>query len=280
MEISAYAKVNLSLRILGKRPDGFHEIRTLIVPIELADTLRVVHAAHFEFTCTDATVPVDESNLVVRAVRAFERYVRRECSVRISLEKHIPHGAGLGGGSSDAAFTLMALDVLYGTNLSPSELQTIGAKIGSDVPAFLHRGPVFCEGRGEIVRPAREIPALPIVLIKPAFSVSTPWAYQRWAESRAYKDSLHEAQNFAGIGLFNDLERPVFEKHLFLPQVKRWLLEQAETGAALMSGSGSTIFALLRAPHDGRVLLDRFRNEFGESCWTWAGMTISSPKEV
>ncbi len=277
MEVSAHAKVNLSLRILGKRSDGFHEIRTLIVPIELADTLRISVSSQFEFKCSDPTVPADESNLVVRAVRTFERYIRKECPVKISLEKRIPHGAGLGGGSSDAAFTLLALDELYSAGLSTEELEALAAGIGSDVPAFLCRAPVLCEGRGEVVRMAPGIPALPIVLIKPPFSIPTPWAYSRWAESRAYADDPQGIQTFAGVEIFNDLERPVFEKYLFLSQVKKWLLDQPETGAALMSGSGSTMFAVLRSPQDAASLLVRFRAEFGGSCWTWSGLTIASP---
>jgi 4-diphosphocytidyl-2-C-methyl-D-erythritol kinase len=242
--------------------------------------LRISGASRFEFECSDATVPTDESNLVVRAVRAFERHTRKECRVRINLEKRIPHGAGLGGGSSDAAFTLMALDELYGTGLSPDEVRTLAAGIGSDVPAFLCRAPVICEGRGEVVRPAPGIPVHAIALIKPPFSISTPWAYSRWAESRVYADAPQAVQAFAGVEMFNDLERPVFEKHLFLPQVKRWLLNQPETGAALMSGSGSTMFAVLRSPQDAAELLERFRAEFGGSCWTWSGRTIPSPSEA
>src|SRR5262249_1850957 len=134
----ARAKINLSLRILGKRPDGFHEIDTLIAPVELADEVMVESAASFSFTCSDGSLPTDDSNLAARAARLFGERIGRPMLVHIHLEKKIPHGAGLGGGSSDAAAVLLALNERANDALSPADLHALAAQLGSDVPFFLY----------------------------------------------------------------------------------------------------------------------------------------------
>jgi 4-diphosphocytidyl-2-C-methyl-D-erythritol kinase len=269
MQFSAPAKINLSLRVLRKREDGFHEIETLMVPIAIRDTLEIERcgAGGIEFTCSDTTLPADGTNLVVRAARGFFEATRMDPHVRIFLRKEIPHGAGLGGGSSDAATTLLALDALFETQLPLAELTRIAAVIGSDIPFFLARGAAWCRGRGELVDPCALPHALPLLLMKPPFGVPTPWAYQRWRDSLEIPGVPYAAQSFGGIALVNDLERPVFEKFIQLAEMKRWLLEQPETAAALMSGSGSTVFALLREKSAGPALMEKARTQFGEHTW-------------
>lgn len=269
MNLSASAKINLSLSIRRKRPDGFHEIESLMVPISLADTLTLEACDEpgIAFTCSDATLPNDDSNLVVRAARRFFETTALTPAVRMHLAKAIPHGAGLGGGSSDAATTLTGLNELFGTLLAPEALHKIAAELGSDVPFFLARGAAVCKGRGEIVEPVPFSYQLPLLLIKPSFGVPTPWAYSRWRDSREIPGISYAPQTFPWGRLVNDLQRPVFEKHLFLPVIKRWLLQQPETAGALMSGSGSTCFAVLHDTADGPVLEARAREAFGE-VWT------------
>ena len=269
MQVSAPAKINLSLRVLRRRDDGFHEIETLMAPIAIRDTLDIEprDGGGIEFTCSDSTLPADGTNLVVRAAAAFAAIAGTGPHVRIFLKKEIPHGAGLGGGSSDAAATLLALDAIFETRLPFAELTRIAAEIGSDVPFFLARSAAWCRGRGEIVEPCALPHSLPLLLIKPPFGVPTPWAYQRWRDSLEIPGVPYAPQTLGGITLVNDLERPVFEKHIQLAEMKRWLLEQPETAAALMSGSGSTMFAVLREKSLGPALSEKARAQFGPHTW-------------
>ena len=269
MHVPAPAKINLSLRVLRRREDGFHEIETLMAPIAIRDTLEIERrdGGGIDFSCSDKTLPVDGTNLVVRAARAFFTATRTGPDVRIFLQKEIPHGAGLGGGSSDAAATLLALDTIFETQLPQTDITRIAAEIGSDVPFFLARSAAWCRGRGEIVEPCALPGALPLLLIKPSFGVPTPWAYQRWRDSLEIPGVPYAPQQFGWGTLVNDLERPVFEKFIQLAEMKRWLLEQTETAGALMSGSGSTVFALLREKGDGPALSEKARAQFGPHTW-------------
>ena len=269
MEFLAPAKVNLSLRVLRRRDDGFHEIETLMAPIAIRDTLDIEQrdGGGIEFKCSDTTLPADGTNLVVRAARGFFETTNIAPHVRISLQKQIPHGAGLGGGSSDAATTLLALDRIFATHLPLAELTRIAAAIGSDIPFFLVRSPARCRGRGEIVEPCTLPRPLPLLLIKPPFGVPTPWAYQRWRDSLEIPGVSHAPQTLDGMAFVNDLERPVFEKFIQLAEMKRWLLEQPEVAAALMSGSGSTMIAVLREKSLGPALAEKARAQFGEHTW-------------
>ena len=272
MEFHAPAKINLSLRVLGRRADGFHELESLMCPVSVFDTLDVTlrEAGGLEFVCDDGTLPAGDDNLVVRAARLFCALRGIEPNVRIALTKHIPHGAGLGGGSSDAATTLLALDRLFETRLSREALAAMAAEIGSDVPFFIYDSAAMIRGRGERVEPVAFPHALPLLLIKPPFGVPTPWAYSRWKDACEIPDVPYAAQKFAWGELVNDLERPVFEKYIFLAEVKRWLLAQPEAAGALMSGSGATVFAVLKSKDDALPLGARVSAEFGEDLWVCA----------
>src|SRR5205823_11709467 len=275
MQILAPAKINLSLRILDRRPDGFHEIETFISPISLHDKIDIEKQNRWiDFSCDDSTLSSGEDNLVVRAAKVFFEKTKIKSGVSIKLEKKIPHGAGLGGGSSDAAATLRALNELFETKLSREELAQLGSTIGSDISFFLFESAAICKGRGEIVSPTKLKKKLSILLLKPAFSVSSAWAYSRWQESKEIPGISYQSQNFDGQTLLNDLERPVFEKFVFLAQLKAWLLKQVEVHAALMSGSGSTVFAVLRPKVDVDLLTNRARKELDREIWTSACETI------
>jgi 4-diphosphocytidyl-2-C-methyl-D-erythritol kinase len=275
MQVLAPAKINLSLKILGRRGDGFHEIETLITPISLYDKIDIERQSRWiDFSCDDPTVPSGDENLVVRVAKAFFEKTKISGGVGIKLQKQIPHGAGLGGGSSDAASTLIALNQLFETKLSREEMAKLGSTIGSDVAFFLFESAASCKGRGEIVSPTKLKRKLSILLSKPAFSVSSAWAYSRWQDSKEIPGISYQPQNFDGQSFRNDLERPVFEKFVFLAQLKAWLLNQAEVGAAVMSGSGSTVFALLRPNADVDLLTERARKELDREIWTSACETI------
>ncbi|MGC4015315.1 MAG: 4-(cytidine 5'-diphospho)-2-C-methyl-D-erythritol kinase [Luteolibacter sp.] len=275
-QISAPAKLNLSLRVVRRREDGFHELDTLMIRLPgLADTLEFREAEAFSFSCSDPSVPADESNLVVKAVRAWEAATGRHAECHVHLEKHVPHGAGLGGGSSDAASALVAVNEMHGAPLPLERLIEIAGSFGSDIPFFLMPGAVRCTGRGEILEPAPSPPALPVLLLKPGFGVATPDAYKRWKDSQPLPGVRYEAQVFPWGELLNDLERPVFEKHRFLPEVKEWLLNRPEVAGALMSGSGSTMFAVLHDLPDADTVAEAARTELDPGLWWWAGMTDS-----
>ncbi|HEX3818659.1 MAG TPA: 4-(cytidine 5'-diphospho)-2-C-methyl-D-erythritol kinase, partial [Chthoniobacterales bacterium] len=166
MQLFPPAKINLRLRVLRRREDGFHEIESLFAPISLCDelTIRPNEKSGIEFSCDDPALLTGEENLVVRAARRFFAEVKEEPRVRIELRKKIPHGAGLGGGSSDAASTLLGLNALVGNPLIRPRLTTLAADLGSDVPFFMSESAAICRGRGEIVEPVEKLPAWPLLL--------------------------------------------------------------------------------------------------------------------
>jgi 4-diphosphocytidyl-2-C-methyl-D-erythritol kinase len=270
MQVLAPAKINLSLRVFGRRSDGFHEIETLIAPISLCDEIKIEQRSGKEiaFRCDDPSVPKGQDNIVVRAANVFFEETRITSGISIALKKRIPHGAGLGGGSSDAASTLLALNELFETNLSREALAKMAEMIGSDVPFFIFQSAAVCKGRGELVSPTRLREQLSVLLLKPDFGVPTQWAYSRWRDSREIPGVSYGVQQFTQQTFVNDLERPVFEKFVSLPQLKMWLLEQPEVGAALMSGSGSTVFAVLGENADRDLLAKRAKAELDLELWT------------
>lgn len=282
MKLVAPAKINLSLAILGRRDDGFHQIRTLIVPISLSDTIEMelTDSPGIRFTCDAPDLPTDSTNLVVRAAMLFCERASRSAGISIHLEKRIPHGAGLGGGSSDAATVLLGLNTLLDTGFADAELAGMAAEIGSDVPFFIYRSAAFCEGRGERVHPQVIARRLRLLLLKPPFGVPTPWAYSRWRDSREIAGVPYSPQPAGSLSLFNDLERPVYEKYPFLALLKQWLMGQPECEAALMSGSGSTMFAVLGENADSADLSARATLEFGPTLWQCACESASDLRQV
>ena len=279
MQIRAPAKINLSLKILGRRNDDFHELDTLIAPISLYDEIRIDKASPgkgIKFRCDDPSVPQGDGNLAVRAAKAFFETTEIDPAVSIELKKKIPHGAGLGGGSSDAASVCLALNELFDVKLSREALGEMAEPIGSDVPFFILGSAAICKGHGEMVTPVKLNRQFSILLLKPAFAISTAWAYSRWHNSQDIAGVRYEAQEFVEQTFVNDLERPVFEKFVFLAQLKMWLLSQSEVGAALMSGSGSTMFAVMRenADADADRVAKCAKAALDPELWTCACETI------
>jgi 4-diphosphocytidyl-2-C-methyl-D-erythritol kinase len=277
MQVSAPAKINLFLKVLRRRLDGFHEIETFISPISVCDQIKIdknKRGQGISFRCDDPSVPRGGENLIVRAANAFFAATQTKPAVSIVLKKKIPHGAGLGGGSSDAAAVLLALNQLFATKLSREKLAKLGSTIGSDVPFFIFESAAICTGRGEIVTPRKLTEQLSILLVKPDFGVSTPWAYKHWQNSREVPGIPYVQQDFRGQKLHNELERPVFEKFVFLARIKTWLLEQKEVAAALMSGSGSTVFAVVPSNVDVGLVAKRAKAELDPELWTRACETL------
>ncbi len=263
--VQARAKVNLFLLVLGRRDDGYHELETAVVPVSLSDRLEV-HAASdpsfrtlslaLEVTGEPAlvrAVPADESNLVLRAADALARRMETTGFADVLLEKRIPVAAGLGGGSADAAATLLALNDLWGCGLGDEELRTIGAEVGSDVPALLAGGPVLARGRGEVIEPL-ELPSMRWILVTFPFGISTRDAYGWWDEEDGRTepdptDLLHAARDGdveeVGRLLFNDLEPGVLRHHPEIGAAKERLLDAGAAGVVLC-GSGPTLAGLVR----------------------------------
>ena len=271
MQIAAPAKINLNLRVVGRNEaSGYHDIETWMVPLTLADELRVelTDAPGIALTCSDPELDNGSGNLAWCAAEIFLRETKKGGGARIELHKHIPHGAGLGGGSSDAAAVLKALNELCGRPLEASALENLGAELGSDVPFFIRGRAALARGRGEMLE-ARPLPApLDLLLLKPPFPVPTAWAYSAYADKKFCPAEWAAPQLHDGLEVFNDLERAVFRKHLLLPVMKEWLLEHSLVAAASMTGSGSCLFAILRDPRGTDQLAAEARVEFGDTLWT------------
>ena len=269
----APAKINLSLRVKGKREDGYHEIDTIMAKLDLADELHFHNSRTTTLLCDQADIPTDAGNLIIKAIQEFEKSYGRKAKQRITLTKRVPAAAGLGGGSSDAATTLVAVNEILGTQYDAEELQAMAAAVGSDVAFFLNPVLSRCTGRGEQVRPLAAFAewTSPIVLLKPRFGVSTPRAYQSLATSRRLRHIPYDIQTVNGLRLGNDLEKPVFAKFPFLGLLKSWMLERPGVQAALMSGSGSCMFALTETPEQAQQLAQDALAEVDSSLFTYCG---------
>jgi 4-diphosphocytidyl-2-C-methyl-D-erythritol kinase len=267
--VEARAKVNLFLRVLGRRPDGYHELETLVAPIDFADRLEIHADAGPEFRTLALTldvtgdfdlvpqVPANESNLVLRAARALADAVEARGFADIVLEKRVPIAAGLGGGSADAAATLRALNDLWDCGLAEDDLSEVAASVGSDVPALLVGGPALARGRGERVEPL-SVPSLKLALVSFPFAVSTADAFRWWDEDGRSPGAdpgpiLAAARGDAGAALgdllYNDLEDVVIHRHPAIGEAKDRLLQAGALGV-VMSGSGPTLATLV--PSEGR----------------------------
>jgi 4-diphosphocytidyl-2-C-methyl-D-erythritol kinase len=275
MKILSPAKINLTLEILGKRSDGFHELATWMLPVGLYDSIEIEPAGSPSFLSNVPELDGDPSNLVSRAADLFNRTAEIDMAYAIRLEKKIPIGAGLGGGSSNAASTLRLLNELHNSRFRPEELEVLAAKLGSDVAFFIAGRSAWCSGRGEQIEPRLFPEDLWVCLFKPGFGISTAGVYRAYAQLELGRKRGKEIETPWGK-LRNDLEQAVLPKYLFLGLIKDWLNQQPESLFALMSGSGSTMFAIVRSQSDGGTLQDRFRTGFGEQ--TWSAVCPLNPK--
>jgi 4-diphosphocytidyl-2-C-methyl-D-erythritol kinase len=264
VRVLAPAKVNLFLEVLGNRPDGYHEIATLMLAIDLADELDFTpdEPGELSLTCDAPALSVGSDNLVLKAASRLRAETGCPLGARIALRKRIPWAAGLGGGSSDAAAALEGLNELWKLRLSVAELARIGSEIGSDVPFFLNGPAAWCTGRGEVVTPVPIGRPLDLVLVMPPEGLSTADVYRRLTlpaepvDGEAARNALASGDVEAlGRALFNRLQEPAFE---LSPAVADAFRRVRGVGAAgcLMSGSGSALFALCRDPSEARRVHD------------------------
>lgn len=255
ISVRAFAKINWSLCVLGKRADGYHEIETVLQTISLRDTLRVERTEDdaIRLWCDDRSIPADESNLVWRAAAALRDRYSVKSGARIHLEKRIPSEAGLGGGSANAAATLIALTDLWELDTSADDLNEISSSLGSDVPFFLHGGTARGTGRGDVIEPLADTAEKHLFVVKPTARVSTAGAYNalnsRALTSSDSKPILVRSQasdvsaSFDSKALHNDFEAVIFELEPEIERAKNALLKSGAR-AALLAGSGSAVFGI------------------------------------
>jgi 4-diphosphocytidyl-2-C-methyl-D-erythritol kinase len=250
LKLRAYAKINLGLHVVGKRPDGYHDIETVFHQVDLFDEIEIHQDEEgIHFTSDAPELSSDSSNLCVRAVNLLRDITGVHAGVEITLNKRIPIGAGLGGGSTDAAAVLRGLSKMWALDITDEELSTVSASLGSDVPYFLVGGTAYATGRGEILEPLNLAIPYWILIVAPALHVSTTWAYTNLKLARGIQrdnlpNLLHAGIKNATIlreRLKNELEAIVFPHYPEVRQIKEMLLNGGAE-LALMSGSGSSVF--------------------------------------
>jgi 4-diphosphocytidyl-2-C-methyl-D-erythritol kinase len=279
VKIRAPAKINLSLRVIGQREDGYHLIDTIMAPVSLYDEVEVrklsgsgkrMHSKGLciELTCDDPSVPAGEKNLAYRAAYLFLQKYGRDEHIRIRLRKRIPVGAGLGGGSSDAAATLIGLNRLFKLNLSNKKLRNLALRLGSDVPFFISPGPKRARGIGERLTPLKPFPRFWLVILYPGLVVSTAWAYGNYrttltkpSANISIRSSLRSSRKIAAL-MTNDLETVTLRRYPIIGLLKK---ELARAGAAgvLMAGSGSSVFGVFDTQRKARNAFRRLRKKGG-----------------
>lgn len=267
--LKSYAKINLTLDVIAPRPDGFHDIETVMQTISLHDTVsvRVSEQKGIRLTCDSPNIPTDDRNLAYRAAVLMLCKMQIDVGLDIHIEKRIPIEAGLGGGSSNAAAVVRGLlkaNPRVIPNWDPKDLTRFAASIGSDVPFFLFGGTAFVKGRGEEVEKLPDIDERPVVLVKPRFGISTGWAYRRLDEmghtvskretfsQRMRKCILEEGCLHLPLLLSNDLELPAIERHPQIGEIKKALIAAGALGS-LMCGSGSAVFGLFESEESAKL---------------------------
>ena len=248
--VFAPAKINLCLHVTGRREDGYHDLATLMQRVDIQDRLEITVSSGAEITacCPKLNLPPGVENIAVRAARLFLSYIKEECSVAVRIDKKIPAAAGMGGGSSNAASVLLALNDMLGVNLSQSELISIGVKIGADVPFFLYdQSAAWATGVGERLQPWPGLPPTAFVLVNPGIEVSTAWVFKTFGLtcSRPIAKIPRFPVRTSGLVrlLHNDLEIVTCQRHPVITAIKERLLAGGAAGA-LMSGSGPTVFGV------------------------------------
>lgn len=270
--VPSYAKLNLGLFILGVRDDGFHEIETILQQIDLNDEIEVklTDSSKIEFSCDHPDLQEANSNLCVRAANFLKQTTGIQKGAQIYLSKTIPMGAGLGGGSSNAAVVLLCLNKLWGLNLSAQELQEIASQLGSDIPFFILGGTAVATGRGNLLRPAKLTGEPTIVVVFPKISVSTKWAYKQVNLSLTIREKNIILASFNDINysnadfvksLKNEFEEIVFTEYPLLEQIKKQI-NQSKAIYTSMSGSGSAIFGIFEKEEDALEVKRFFQNEY------------------
>jgi len=271
--IKAPGKLNVYLRITGKRPDGYHEIESVFVPVTLYDTLNIAKMKQgLKVSCAGRELPGGPENLVYRAAHGFFEETGIKDGARITLVKEIPISSGLGGGSSDAAATLKGLNALWDEPLTGKDLERLALSLGADVPFFLVQRPAIARGIGELLEPLRVFPLFWYVIVSPDLMVSTAWAYGEVRLRLTQEGNKNILNIFDATALkipdllFNDLESVTLSKYPFLCSIKESLLALGALGA-LMTGSGPSIFGVFESAHKANKAGDTLKS-------TWSNYDV------
>ena len=273
MRVKSFAKINLGIEVLGKRKDAYHEIRTLFQSVGLCDYLDVFPLQTDEIVLKgdDSSIPWDESNLIHRAAVLLKKRFSVEQGIEVHVTKKIPAGRGLGGGSSNAAMILLALNGLWGLGLKKKELGLLGAQLGADVPFFFEGGLCLGQGIGSRVLPLEDLAPLLCVLVLPPVSVPTASVYKAHHASLTSQDKDSKIIRFLDsrdLGLLeNDLEETVFRTHPQIKAIKRLIREQGSE-LSLMSGSGSAVFGLFRQRKKAEKAVEALSKKHAVVCVT------------
>jgi 4-diphosphocytidyl-2-C-methyl-D-erythritol kinase len=269
MKLLAPAKLNLCLKIVGKLPDGYHLVDSLMVAVSLYDEIRIHRSKKrvgISLQCDHPEVPRGEKNIVFQAARLLLEANKIDEGVRIVIRKRIPIGSGLGGGSSDAAATLLGLDRLFRLNSSRKTLARLASRLGADVPFFVEGSPARARGKGDRLTAVNGFPTTWFVILYPGFPVSTAWAYRRFDKltkgvTNTSITAYLKKKDWMGL-LSNDLERATVARYPKLALLKERLLDEGAKGA-LMSGSGSSVFGVFPSAEAARSAYHRLRKEEG-----------------
>lgn len=294
LKVFSPAKINLYLRIRGKRPDSYHELESVMLPLAFGDQVTLqLRKIGLTLECDNPSLPTDNSNLALRAAKALAQTSGVENGAKIVLKKRTPLAAGLGGGSSNAASVLVGLNRLWNLDAPSERLHEVAAHLGSDINFFVTGGAALCRGRGEKIEPIPCKFTGAILLVNPGFGISTKWAYENWAEASAAsrltvnppKVSLLlralAEDDMAGVshGLFNSLEASSIRKFPVLGLLKNALRDGGAAGAA-MSGSGATVFGLFTSVKVAERSARQLREQFGPGTWTQVTQFAKSPASV
>lgn len=252
--VNCPAKINLSLDILGKRDDGYHEINTIMQTISLEDKITIKKACEFSISSNNKDIPLDDKNIALKAAKIIFNKASIEGGVEIYIEKNIPVAAGLAGGSSDAAGTILGINNLYSLNLSKEDMMEIANSIGSDITYLLERGTAFCTGRGEKVKKLKSLKDHFVLIARPDIDISTKWVYDNLnfinIKERPNNNLLIDAINrndikFISNNLVNVLENVTIDKYNIISDIKKEMMNSGALGA-LMSGSGASVFGIFK----------------------------------
>lgn len=270
LKLPSFAKINLFLRVLGKRGDGFHEIVTVFQTISLCDYLTFSQSDSLEFSSNDSEIPTGEANLIVNAARRLQEHTNSNFGAAIFLEKNIPFPGGLGGGSSNAAIALLGLATLWNLRISFEELLQIASEIGSDVPFFFYGGTATGKGRGTEISVADDQPEKPLLIVTPNIEISTAEAYAKLGSKDLTKidpksilkncRDAGESLESGHLSFINDFEKSVFKIEPELKRIKEKLLDSG-ADVALLSGSGASVFAIFDNEEKQQFALKAFESE-------------------
>jgi len=270
----ACAKINLVLDVLGKRADGFHEVKMVMQSVDLCDVVRISASDGLRLIVTGADLPSDDSNIAVKAAKLMAHYAQKQPDVLIELEKNIPLAAGLAGGSADAAAVLRGLNRLWQLNWSMDRLEKIAAELGSDVPFCVQGGTALATGRGEVLTRLPDCPEVIVVIAYPELEVSTAWVYKNFARELVVKPpkvdvvlkALEQEDLLTIIDYLNNetgnvLESVTVKAYPIVAEIKQTMLA-AGAKASLMSGSGPSVFGLVGDQQTAQVVVDALTDRF------------------